>query len=383
MLRLVLTFTILISSISCIHAELIGALKHGKWGYIESNTGKFVIQAKFDEARVFHEGLAVVRVGNLFGVIDKKGSYTVKPKYDNADYNFSDGYLGVYIDGAWGFVDNKGTTSIKPQFDNIAYFNEGKCVVYKNKKLSVIDKSGNLLFNYKKWNNKGLRSPIVFRDDRAVVFSTDIEELKTLNISLTTLNTRNGKIKGSYIIINSKGKIYHQLANGSSVNINNAVKKRQIEPTFRAGLMAYINPDNSFSYVNTDMEEVFRLNGDITKVYGFFNGVAGVVSNDKLGLIDKSGNYLAPASLPIASSSPIPIYENGVILVKNSNHKFGYIDKSGKQLVENFDKLSPMHNGIASAKKNGKYGIINQRGTWIIPPSFDKLLYPEICTCFN
>lgn len=46
----------------------------GRWGYINS-TGKLVIDIKFDFALPFSKGLAIVKVGNKWGCIDKIGQY--------------------------------------------------------------------------------------------------------------------------------------------------------------------------------------------------------------------------------------------------------------------------------------------------------------------
>ena len=45
----------------------------GKSGYIDKE-GDLVIEAKFDDAKDFYEGLAPVRVGDKWGYIDKTGN---------------------------------------------------------------------------------------------------------------------------------------------------------------------------------------------------------------------------------------------------------------------------------------------------------------------
>ena len=41
----------------------------GKWGYVDEN-GKKVISYKYDEARPFEKGLAMVRKGDSYGMIN-------------------------------------------------------------------------------------------------------------------------------------------------------------------------------------------------------------------------------------------------------------------------------------------------------------------------
>ena len=40
------------------------------WGYRDSNTGEYVIEPRFDQAREFSEGLAAVRINGMWGYID-------------------------------------------------------------------------------------------------------------------------------------------------------------------------------------------------------------------------------------------------------------------------------------------------------------------------
>ncbi|HAA30778.1 MAG TPA: hypothetical protein DCE56_27645, partial [Cyanobacteria bacterium UBA8553] len=42
-------------------------------------TGKIVIQPQFDEPARFSKGLALVKIGNKFGYIDKTGKYVWNP----------------------------------------------------------------------------------------------------------------------------------------------------------------------------------------------------------------------------------------------------------------------------------------------------------------
>lgn len=53
-----------------------------KWGYINEK-GNFVLLPKFEMAHDFQEnGLAIVQLNNLTGIINSDGYFIVKPKYD-------------------------------------------------------------------------------------------------------------------------------------------------------------------------------------------------------------------------------------------------------------------------------------------------------------
>ena len=112
-----------------------------------NKSGKIVIEKspdnqKFNSARSFSEGLAMVTVGYaesdagslIFygenGYIDKTGKMVIKPQFADAE-SFSEGLAGVSKDRKVGYIDKTGKMVIKPQFDNAESFSEGLAVVVR------------------------------------------------------------------------------------------------------------------------------------------------------------------------------------------------------------------------------------------------------------
>ncbi|MHA2062338.1 MAG: WG repeat-containing protein [Candidatus Sifarchaeia archaeon] len=162
---------------------------NGKHGYIDK-TGQFVIEPKFDYARPFSEGLAVVSVNNENGVIDVNGHYilepleayigsfseglaeimikdksgfinedgriVIEPQYEEAS-GFAEGMACVKIEDKWGFINKKGQIVIEPKYDNwVGGFKEGVALVQVNNEWFVIDKKGDVLSKpivYKPWSS--------------------------------------------------------------------------------------------------------------------------------------------------------------------------------------------------------------------------------------
>jgi len=81
------------------------------YGYADEY-GKVVIQARFDDATPFSEGLAAVRVGGpedgKWGYIDGTGDLVIEPQFAGASF-FSEGLAAVTVDD---FFDGKQGTSI-------------------------------------------------------------------------------------------------------------------------------------------------------------------------------------------------------------------------------------------------------------------------------
>ena len=54
-----------------------------KCGFVDQN-GNIAIDAQFDEAKQFSEGLAAVKIDNKWGYIDRQGNTVIEPKFDKA-----------------------------------------------------------------------------------------------------------------------------------------------------------------------------------------------------------------------------------------------------------------------------------------------------------
>ena len=76
--------------------------ENGKHGFKDKETGKVVIEAKYDRIYPFteEEGLAAVKIDDKCGYIDKTGKVVIDLIYDNA-FCFSYGLASVLLDGRW------------------------------------------------------------------------------------------------------------------------------------------------------------------------------------------------------------------------------------------------------------------------------------------
>ena len=94
-----------------------------KWGYI-NKTGQVVIKDRFDDARNFKEGLAVIRKKGRWGYINKKGEEVIPAQF-KAAWSFSGGVARILtFNNKMGFIDPKGNFTIEPKFDLVEDFHE-------------------------------------------------------------------------------------------------------------------------------------------------------------------------------------------------------------------------------------------------------------------
>ncbi len=81
-----------------------------RYGFIDAN-GTPVVDAKFDEAFPFSEGLAAAREKAFpknWGFIDGDGQWIIKPQYGHVD-SFHEGLAPVQdSSGKWGVIDKSG-----------------------------------------------------------------------------------------------------------------------------------------------------------------------------------------------------------------------------------------------------------------------------------
>ena len=95
-----------------------------RYGYCNFPDYEWVIKPRFEDAIFFSEGLAAVKIGSLWGFIDKTGTVEIAPKFSEARC-FHEGVVAVAIDGKWGYIDKGGTLLTPLQFDEGRTFSEG------------------------------------------------------------------------------------------------------------------------------------------------------------------------------------------------------------------------------------------------------------------
>lgn len=116
----------------------------GKWGYVNKKD-EISIPCEFEYANNFSEGLGSVKKAGKYGFIDKTGHFKIEPKFEDAD-EFSEGLAAVEIDKHWGYIDKAGLIVIKPQFSRRPEkFSEGMAGIFIEGGVGFgyIDKLGN------------------------------------------------------------------------------------------------------------------------------------------------------------------------------------------------------------------------------------------------
>jgi hypothetical protein len=101
------------------------------FGFVDES-GKYVIDPKFDDAFCFSEGTAAVRIGDAergqWGFIDSTGKFVIDRQWGSA-YVFKDGMASVATAGGlmkkWGVIDRTGQIVIPLEFPEPLSFHDG------------------------------------------------------------------------------------------------------------------------------------------------------------------------------------------------------------------------------------------------------------------
>ena len=115
--------------------------ENGLWGY-KDKKGKIRIEAKYDNASIFIEGLAAVTLnGDKFAFINKSGDVVISIRqYVSMDALVS----AVFLNGKWGRLDYTGKIVVPFKYDQLehTYARERLARVMVSGKMGMIDKTG-------------------------------------------------------------------------------------------------------------------------------------------------------------------------------------------------------------------------------------------------
>ena len=300
--------------------------------YIDK-TGKIVIPQRGES---FSEGLAVVRMDNGKGVIDKTGKMVISPQFQFQHIsNFSEGLAGAEIKNGtgWGggFIDKTGKVVIGPQLPRFwaaRKFSEGLGLIFSDGGGGFVDKTGKMV--------------IAFQFESANDFSEGLAAVKV-----------NGK--WGYIDKTGRVVISPQFENLYGNN-------------FSEGL-ASVKVNGKWGYIDKAGNMV--ISPQFENEHGYFSeGLAPVKVNGKWGVIDKTGKMvIAPQFEHVANfrKSSLAYIEKRV----QDEHIYrAYIDKSGAIVTPMFYFGEEFSEDLAAVQINKEEGsgYINSQGEWVISP---------------
>jgi hypothetical protein len=329
----------------------------GKYGFVDSFTGKEITPFIYEAARNFSEGFAAVKRDGKWGYIDETGKELIAYRFTEV-HSFSDGLARVAESGdnIYGFINKKGKLLIPFKYRAAGNFKYGLCPVIRDNdnKKGYIDKEGKLVISCSKYDyfsefcQYGFASVWVKQggDEKIGIF---VSEKKKCGL------------------IDRSGKVILDISYDTILLSD-----------FKGG-MAIVEKDMKSGFINTSGKLVIPCEYDSASV--FADGLAGISKDGKGGFIDARNKLTLSLPQYYACKS---FSEGLAIAIKRTGkkkkygdivwheEKYGYIDKTGKLIIPcKYQMAHPFHNGIARVyvdttphyKHGPKYGYIDPKGT--------------------
>lgn len=248
----------------------------------------------------------------------------------------------IQIGGRYGYINYDGKVIITPKYQYCSRFFEGVSIVRDMNGISNI------------MNLKGECIPI----GKDIIVDNFHEGLAKVSA-----RERSGYInKKGVVVINKPNAELGNFSEGFAVVAEYDVDKNTNKYK------------KIFYYINKSGKNIF--NKKFEGAYSFSEGYAVTVQNGQFVIIDKQGrNYLT------TDYTYIGPFCNGLALVASDNQterRYGYINKKGDIVIPLvFTGCDNFNEGYAAAANNGLFGVIDQKGNWVIHPAYQQACSPK------
>ncbi len=360
----------------------VSVKKNKKYGLINYK-GKVIAKTGYDSLSSFSCGLACVKRMNKSGFINTSGKEVISVKYDKA-FDFIDGIAPVCIKDKWGLINKKGTWILEPKYAQIGYttgdeneiqvsFADGIAPVKDiSGKWGYIDKAGREIippmFDAAYSSKNGFAA---FVKDHKMGLATikgvvlkpsydNIGEFDKSDIAWFSLNNMTG-------LLNSAMKVVLEAA---PYNVINAISPDGYYT---------ICKDNKWGAVNKTGR--FIINPQYDRMGSFYNGLAYILIKGKIGYINSKNNRVIPAEFNTTSGLDSDFTFGNAIVVQNG--KYGIINTKGRYIVKpGYDLITKdFSNKLYIIRLGSKYGVLDSKGRIILKPVYSDIRISNSIIC--
>lgn len=312
--------------------DFIWVKKNDLWGIFSERTLQFTAKPQFDMFQVISEAASIVKTGDSLGVISHDdGSFFVKQNVSNIN-KLTKTAFAFKQRGKWGVFDDEGVFWMKPEYDSIS--------LASTKYLNV--------------KKDGLYGVIDFKEKEIIPIK--YESISSFNNGLALV-----KQSGKFGFINIHGKIISPIAFDTAHDFRNGYSIVKIN-----GLYGIIDPTNKFS-IKPEYENIIR-NYDPLLVNPFF----GLKKNGKWSVLASRMDKVSEDtfdSLYICDTTAF------MRVIVNQKYKYYNLNKGYYSISNDFDIAQEFRNGLAVVSNNSKFGVINQKGEFVVNVTHDSVNY--------
>lgn len=362
--------------------ELVTMYREGRyWGVINIK-GEVLVEPKYSKGFSFKDGYAKV---SLFKFIDKKGNVIDVKKHLRGIVEvgqFSDGLLMVKTAGKFGYMDTAGDLVIPAIYKMATEFNNGFALVENKNECFVIDKKGN---------------------EKKVATEKKVSEVRNFSDGLAAVMT-GGRTNNRFGYINEEGVVVIKpqyvycgdfingiawvvTEDGKNGFINKKgdwavesifIRVKDMDPV--SGL-ARVRDKNGWGYTNVK-GEILRPEG-MEKFRDFSEGLCQKRIDKKWGYMNNKGEVVIEPIFDSKSQFGKKLrkvsFDPSFSFSVSALGGFGYSNARLKSTMALFkdienDGATPFKNGLANVRLNGRWGVINKKGEWVLPPTYEWLM---------
>jgi hypothetical protein len=235
-----------------------------------------------------------------WGFIDDDKTWIIKPKFDEVR-SFSEGFAPASKKGKWGFINSVGKWTAKPKFSGVGEFSESLAAAKVGESWGYINPLGELKIN------AAFTKAFPFKNGEAQVILP-------------------GMLPKQRIVINTSGK---QIAPPHII-------RKMVVPNVYYITSQKANKDSVFCYVNNE--------GDPLSDW--------YLTSFEWG---KKGQKVSVFAAKENDQLPVNVLEND-----SEKLLYAFIDDAGQPVSDWYEEVMPFKEGVAPAKKNHRYGFINE-----------------------
>lgn len=317
-------------------------------------TAEIFLDPKWDEVKAFdNEGVAAVKEGNKWGLIDMNGEYILPPTY-SIIYDFNEGVAVVAdAENNHGYIDTLGNEIVPLEYDSALSFNDGMGVVIKDSEFLFVTASGRIR-NFGGERTTGFHDGYAginggesayFIDENGKKVSQDYDEVGYFSQGLAPV---------------SQDGLWGYIDEGFEMIIPYAYEEAN---AFNDGF-AIVGEDGKKFLIDTFGE---ICSPKVDEIMEMQDGIATVKKSGLYGFIDgKSTDYLIePQYLDVYA------FSENVAAVSYNKGIWYYVDKDNNPISTNtFDEAFRFVDGFAVVNVGLDYTVIDKTGNIVIEESW-------------
>lgn len=289
----------------------------------------------------------------------------------------------IRIGENWGYINAKGTLIIQPKYSDAGVFYDEYAIVQQGVKYGLMDKQEQWKIPpiYDSMERRGKTLLSIGLKPNPLSFSIDYG---LCHIASEEVLIAPGTV-GFYVFSDGRAAIDTLLADKSRRYGYINTRGRRITDLiwhtkydYSEGRVLVKNDEHGYCFLDKHGKMAFTLEGEPLSD-GFNEGLFPVKTETGVAFYNLEGKVVLSA--PVDKVSSYYYLEEGLIRAKKGD-KWGFIDLKGQwaippQFLEEgeFPPVSAFYEGRARVIRSGKSGFIDTEGNWVVEPTYEEVAF--------